>query len=644
MSYRVEESTGDIIISGFDKGIGESPYAGLTDAKSVNIGSVPGEASVNFATQLVTSAATYATLTATAFGDGQTVTVTGLNNNSFVEQNQAISVTSSSISGLTTGTLYYVQLAVKDTPTQERMKFTLAYGSSAVATIGTTGTAAIATIDVARPKFHANSNLGDSGSNFVLDSAGRVWSDAVLTTGGTDITATSSWTYTGNTVFSGQNGEASSGNGLVYWRTANATKTGDWDGWLFVFRDGFIDYSNVNGVVNATAQSNLGTYVYGWNPATGTTAVATAYLTGRQISACPHNAIVGPDGNLYFCDYFTMKKIQQTNIVAPVTFSPTNTASYIYTDAHNLPTSELATCITPLGDNFFIGGRGYQGYVWNGVDQLTYTNAILFAEPYIYNAVGVNTNVYAQVGNRGNIYITNGAQANVWKKVPDHLSGTVEPYFSWGGLTYQKGKLYFSAYVSDNAQTAVSGYGGVWGVDLTSEAMWLSNQLSYGSYSGYASMIAAVPPSLNLPTGLPNQPAGTGLIVGWVNGASYGIDTSKVAPYTGGQSYVISDAIPIGTLLKPKIGHQFEYKLATPLLSTETVQLSVATTLSDALSGTFTSAGTTSGSTTATILSDNFASPVDPSQWIFVKATLTSRASSPSYNRLTEIRITEGVK
>ena len=53
MAYSIDNN-GDIVISGFNQGIGASPYSGLTDLRSVEIDSVPGEAAVNFATKTVT--------------------------------------------------------------------------------------------------------------------------------------------------------------------------------------------------------------------------------------------------------------------------------------------------------------------------------------------------------------------------------------------------------------------------------------------------------------------------------------------------------------------------------------------------------------------------------------------------------------
>lgn len=636
MAYQVEKGTGDIVITGFDQGIGTSPYTGLTDLKGINISSVPGEAAVNFSTQSVTLAPSYSNLTVSAFGDGFALAVTGLAAGSFIEVGQTVTFSSSSITGISPSTLYYVVSASRVTGNSENIILGLNYNDLTQHAIGTTGTAVMSTVTPLRPKFFESMGGGFPGTNFMIDSAGRIWSDFATTSGGTSITATNSWVYTGNVP-----GADGNGNGLVYWRSAGVS-AGDWDGWLFSFRDGFIDYSNVNGVSSGVAYNHVGTYVYGWNPITGTTGVTSYYLTGGLISACPHNAIVAPDGNIYFCDYFTAWKIQQFDIVTPVAFLPTNTASYIASHVHILPIEEISTCISPLGDSFIIGGRFNIAYLWNGVDQLNNSGTIQLAESYVYNIVTVNTNAYIFCGNRGNIYVTNGAQATPWVKVPDHISNTVEPYFNWGGATYQKDRLYFSVYVTDNAGNQLGGYGGIWMADIVTGALTLSNQLSYGSYTGYASAFYSLPPLPVFATGLPLEPSGVGLFIGWANGSSYGIDKTISAPYSGGlQAIIVSDMIPVGTLFKPATAHQVEFKLSKPLLSNESVELQMASYYGD----TFVSAGITQGADTGTpIVSGNFPISKDQQQWCLVRAILISRSTNPSYCRITQLRIIEAVK
>ena len=53
MAWTVDPQNHDIVISGFENGIGDSPYSGLTDMRSVNPISITGETSVSFSTKSV---------------------------------------------------------------------------------------------------------------------------------------------------------------------------------------------------------------------------------------------------------------------------------------------------------------------------------------------------------------------------------------------------------------------------------------------------------------------------------------------------------------------------------------------------------------------------------------------------------------
>ena len=243
--------------------------------------------------------------------------------------------------------------------------------------------------------------------------------------------------------------------------------------------------------------------------------------------------------------------------------------------------------------------------------------------------VTVNTNLYCLVGNRGRIYITNGSQAQLYKKIPDHISDTVEPYFIWGGLTYQKNQLYIGVYTTTNAGTLIPNYGGLWAIDIDTNALRLTNQLSFGDYSGFASAIQSVPGNVS----------GSGLYIGWVsdttNDATGGIDATNSTPYTGSQVLVESDLIPIGTFNKPRDSQQIEFRLTKPLVSGESINLYSRTNFSA-------SYGTLTFLTTPTIgdFSGTASTNFKNAQWIQIKAVLRSTASSPSYVRLREIRIT----
>ena len=115
-----------------------------------------------------------------------------------------------------------------------------------------------------------------------------------------------------------------------------------------------------------------------------------------------------------------------------------------------LPTTDVAQCLSFVNEYLLIGGKFNIIYPWDlNPEDNTWSNPlILLPETNISNIVTVGNNAYIFAGNRGNIYITNGSQASLFKKLPDHLSGGVEPLYAWGGATYNKNRLYFGVNVT----------------------------------------------------------------------------------------------------------------------------------------------------------------------------------------------------
>jgi hypothetical protein len=274
-----------------------------------------------------------------------------------------------------------------------------------------------------------------------------------------------------------------------------------------------------------------------------------------------------------------------------------------------------------------VGGKNNVIYPWDRFDS-NFNFPLLCAENNIVKMVTINTNTYIFIGNRGRIYVTNGSQVQLYKKIPDHISGTVEPYFTWGGATYTKNQLYFGLLATTNAGAPISQYGGVWAIDVDTNALRLVNKLSYGTYNGYATALIA-----NFAT----NPAGTGLYIGWYDGVStYGMDTTVSTPYTGSQATIDYDLIPIGTFNKTRDLTQIEYKLTRPLVSGESVTLNTRLVFDTQSTG------------YTQVLTDNKAgnysnsAPVNfqNAQWIQIQAVLNSITVNPSYVRIRQIRIT----
>jgi hypothetical protein len=644
MAYQIDYATGDLVISGFGNGIGGDPYSGLTDEKNVNIISVPNEASVNFKTSNIASGAISGTVNSVS-SNVLTATITGT-----MENYIAIYFTSlGSYSGISLHTPYWVGNLSGST-----FKIYSDYEQSSVVSVTGSGSAAFVAYQMGIPPPYVTGAAGgpikyfaeplntttSTYFTFGVDGSGLVW-------GNFKVTGTNSfWTYTGNYISDGTGGSGdqgvsnASGNGLAYWTVNNGAlgtslKT---DAYLFVIRNSQLDFFVV---LSASGNGTVGTWHYGWNPSNGMIGGVNSPVlaTGAAINNS-HATLIGYDNRFYFCDSDNIQKIYQT--ATGTIFNPFSgdTTTHTFLTFPLLPISDIAQCLAPSGTNILIGGQGYNAYNWNTTASLV-SNYIPLAEPFISSIITVNVNSYIFTGNRGRIYITNGSQANLFAKIPDHLSGTVEPRFIWGGTAASRDQLYFSFQTFTNSGNPVTMMGGLWAIDLNTNAIRLTNQLSYGTYAGYAS--ALIGQIFNPVQSV--APTGTSLFAGWYDGvSSYGVDIPSTSLYTGGQSTVVSELIPIGTLLRKQTALQLEYKLSVPLQTGESVQVLIGSSLADYLNSTMTSVFTTNGDGTGTILSDNSSNhsgiTVQSQQWLIVQAILTGGSSStPSFNRLVQLRV-----
>lgn len=597
MAY-TQQLDGTILINGFENGIADDPYSGIADMKNVNIISIPKEGSVNFSTKVVSAPQVSGNMTTYLLNNTISTGTAPLDTGMCIR----FSVLSDTTKGLSLNTNYWLQLSSAGFyEVYSNVKRTTRVN---ITGDGVTGT--YATVNIAQPRAGTKDN---ADYYWMIDSLGQVWSNVIVTV------TNGYWVYMGN------NG----GTGL--WGNPNIAfyAASDGTGYIFTFRNDRIDYTK-------SAIANI-SWVYGWNTATGGSgAVSMKTASGDNNS---HQNILAPDNRLYFCDGNWIGRFYQLS--PTVAFDPTNTATYSYDEISLLPYNDSSVCLAYLGTNLLIGGRRNVIYPWDRFST-NVSYQILIAENYISQMLTINTNTYILAGNRGRIYITNGSQASLLKKIPDHISGTVEPYYTWGGLASIKNQLYFSASVTTNSGSAISGYGGVWAIDMDTRAMRLTNKLSYGTYLGYAPVILAQVPYTNL-----TNPSGIGLFIGWDSGAStYGIDATIGTPYTAGESVIDSDLIPIGTVLKPTTNGSVEFKLSRPLVAGESIALQYRQIFNNSDTGfqSITTAYGTTSFSTAGIYSGVYQNVnFQKSQWLQIRAVLTSTASSPSYVRLTEIRL-----
>jgi hypothetical protein len=436
-----------------------------------------------------------------------------------------------------------------------------------------------------------------------IDTNGAVWVYPRL--------YSSTWMYLGNTVTAASTPDFNTGIAV-------------WNNYIIAFYDGPSGYQSYTCSISLVTPT--------WT--------AFKALLGRAV---PHRTFQDINATLYWCDGSSVGSLIQLT-----TFDPTSSSTYVWTqDALPiLPTGEVLQCIEQLGNNLLLGGSYNAIYSWNKT--ANDANPIFIPENNVHRMVTVNSNTYFFAGNRGRIYVTNGANAQLYKKVPDHLSNTIEPTFLWGGATYNKNQLYFSvsAFTSNvSTETAIPNYGGIWAIDTNTDAMRLTNKLSYDTYGGYTAEMCGMIANTTSTSGLNVQ--NFGLVCGWEDSTetaspTYGSDVLPVnsftaianTPYTNYESYIDSDMIPVGTYLNPTTDANVEFKLTVPMVAGEGVKLAYRQDLSqsftDITNGEFTTAGTFSGVTKV-----NF----QKSQWLQIRCYTKSTATTPSFTRLKELRI-----
>jgi hypothetical protein len=293
-----------------------------------------------------------------------------------------------------------------------------------------------------------------------------------------------------------------------------------------------------------------------------------------------------------------------------------------------------------IGNTVLIGGKTNIVYPWNQIDA-TPSDFIALPESDVKVMVNVNNIAYVFAGNKGNIYICNGSQASLALKVPDYCAGVpgtpltyIEPQFTWGDADYLRGRVYFS--ILDQTATKAGNCGGIWSfvpaqnIDPSQEignALRLENQQSYGDYDGYATII------------LPNQEqtvTSPQYWTGWQDGITnpaYGIDGTGTTPVT--QYIVETDLLPSGTLLEKTTFNQVEYKLTSPLLSGDSIQLYYRLNST----AVWTSCGTVKEET-ANKISGYFTANFERTQLTQLRAVVTTGGTTASsFVRLMQLRL-----
>jgi len=677
MSYRIEKTQEgiDIVISEWEKGISNNPYQGIADMRNVDNSTIPGEVSISMSTQTIQTQSAISGVTFTVDAGTNVFTYNGTIP---LEINTAITFTNSGgalPAGLSANTAYYI--ISTPTPTTFTVSEISAGGVIKDVTGAGSGTNTFSTIQMGTPKYFTDYILNSYYRfYFMLDSNGRVW-----VYNSSNLGNTNNWIYLHNksneTSTSGPNG-LQAYKGYLFWFDATTINTiriidpttmlaslsylSTFDNWVISWKTlistaqsiishySLVGQDDITYICNGNNVASIGeipsslsaTNYTSFNIAeTHTVAdgvttsgsknitTVTTFFASTDVGA----VIVGtgiPTGA--FIASVTNSKAAVLSVNATGSSSGldfTITKSYSYNaSALDVPPNEQTTCLAELGQTLLIGSVSNKIYPWDRISP-SFNYPIMLSENYVSRMVTVNTTTYIFCGYRGRIYVTNGSNVQYVDSISDNLSKVTSPYYIWKDAIFNRNQLYFGFSCTDNSGNTINEFGGLWTIDLKTNKIRMSNQMSYGTYSGYVSAIFQNNGNFQ---GNPSND-GYGLFIGWYSGSVGGIDKTISTPYSTGQAYIITDMIPVATKIYNKTFSQIEWKLTTPMGVGDSISIY-------ARKSNNTSWGTVINTTSYLVagqLSKYFDSNVVNAEWVQFKIVL----SSASYTDGTGIHFKE---
>lgn len=587
MAYK-QDKRGEVVISGWEDGIADSPFEGIADMRNVDIDSVPGEVAVAFDVNALTKPPTVSAVAFTVEAATDLITVSST---SGYYNGMAITLDSlTDGAGLATGRVYWIgdlsgnTFKVYQNPSRNAGK---------LVNVTSDGSGTLSSYTLGQPLDRVTSeqaNTADFPYTFILDSNGRVW-----------------WIDVANDTIT---------NNLIYLGNDTLTSSGDraiiiWKNYLVVSRSSAFDAVAVNRIEQDIDFDSSSGWTYGFE------SVSSQGINSRRIM------FVGQDDVLY---YDNSNRVGSLTEAVGSTFDPTSGATWVEnTGALDIPSGEVITALSEIGVYLLVGTVRNRIFPWDRVSP-SFNFPIILPESNVARIVGTNQLAFIFVGARGNIYVTDGTNLELFKKIPDHLTGKREPYYTWLDANYHRNNLVFSFTAQENDGTSITSMNGVWAINIATSALRHVITPSNGS-SAEVHTIITNPHNL--------VPAGAGLIVGWKNSTTYGVDIGSSNPYDGGETVIDTDIIPIGNNLDKTTLADIEFKLTRALVSGESIALGYRTKLEDSYTNIFTA-------NTAGELSARSDATFENAEWVQFEIILTSTTTSPSRVPLKEIRMRLG--
>lgn len=667
MAYRIEKEQKGveaIVVDGFEKGIADSPYMGISNMRNVNIKYYPDVAYGNYKRQLTTLS--YGTFTFTGSLSTGTTSATLTGAWPFVTGNYSTLFSNGDIRlvTFTNGSL------------------TAAWVGSGGLSSNATATITVTANNTAKPTFGCKS---PAGLNYIIDDAGQIWKQNAINS--------STFNLLGGSPTTGAQGQGIAfwENYLVVFRNADIDFCGDGTG------DSGVTSANWNSSAQNTPLGNISNLVlvssvsvgdssavistytdagglnrnttwfgisgmYRLNLSTGeniavqlehgsgTINFTNAAVAGGTTSATlyvlipstKHMSLVSAnDGVLYFCNG---SNVGSVSVQSGFYFNPGNVNSFeISYSALGLPQYETINWLTELINRLMIGGNFYI-YPWDRIAP-QWQNPIPVPEQ-LFRIINIMNNLYILAGYKGNIYFSNGGSVSPFKKIPDYIAGTIDPQWLWGGIMSHRLRLWFQALAVDsltgtNLVSGIFSLGLVSGNGITAEtsgSLVMENQNSFGTIQSSTTSGGVL-----LSNDLQGNPYDN-YYSAWSSGIgdTGNIDYNNTTLYSNNEMVIESDLIPIGTAVTPKTFTSAEFKLDQPLQSGDTISIFARQSLSDS----YVQIGSTTTSATVTPQGNtisNFLQPISFQdwQWIQFKITMSCNptATSSSFVRLREIRI-----
>lgn len=602
MSYRIEKERNGrsaLVIDGWEKGIADSPYRGITSLKNLNISFLSGATYVNYKRKPITLSGTMGIPLFYTQSPGTSPTYYILDSKGQVWVGTSgatvwtlLTGNHTAASGLGYGIAFF-------------KNYLFVFGPNYLDVCGNgTGVGGITSGNWA--------NINGSGYYFINLTGVTI---SAPTAGDDHLTLGSSWPYT-------------SGSYQVTIASGTQTVTGTF----------------TNGSTNVPITPNV----------SSTSAVTTADINLFTLTTPPnHMALVSINDILYFCNGNTIGAISvpDTSPTAVFNVSDFSTMQVEYA-ALTMRETDRAVWLEGLNQNLIIAIQDHI-YSWNKLG-VEYSAIPINESPS--RMINILNNIYIFAGQKGDIYISNGYSVSLFKKIPDSFLGVIDPYWVIGGMMFHRNKLWFGAVGASNDTTVkVQGIFSLvisTGVSNNNETVGAINFESQNSY-GITPSVAADGTGILIDL---NAYYGNGLSAGVSGSDQYssayytssigGIDFNDTTLWANYEPAIETDLIPIGTFLESRTFENVEYKLDKPLANGDSIRLSYRTKSS----GSYTLVGNSevtglAGTTTATsdpatkVLSDNFNSNIENSQWVQFLVEFKCASSGSSFIRLREIRL-----